>query len=106
MKLLLNVQRMNPKLRLAMVLSVAIAVAAVGSHVTVRLLGVRTGAVGYRPLSSHKNKPLAFAEGSSLMVDGLSWERISKQFGTGIENWFVAGSSPSEWEQLQERTQH
>ena len=37
------------------------------------------------------------------MLDGLSWKRISNAFEEGIENWFVAGSSPSEWEPLQRR---
>ena len=48
---------------------------------------------------------MALAEGSSLMLDGLSWTRVSKELGSGIENWFVAGSSPSEWEALVGRSQ-
>jgi hypothetical protein len=70
-----------------------------------RSLGIRTGAIGYK-LLAEGDRPLALAEGSSLMLDGLSWARISKDFGQGIENWFVAGSSPSEWEPLQRRASH
>ena len=40
------------------------------------------------------------------MVEGLAWERISQELGVGIENWFVAGSSPSEWEALQPRARN
>ena len=94
---------MKRRLQLAIVLCIVTAVAATASHLLVRYLSIRTGGVGYKLLSDAGGKPLAFAEGSSLMVDGLAWERISQELGCGIENWFVAGSSPSEWERLQRR---
>lgn len=31
----------------------------------------------------------------------ISWQRVSDAVAATIENWFVAGSSPSEWEVLQ-----
>lgn len=81
-------------------------IAAIGSHLVVHILRIRTGGVGYKLLGHRNGKPLAFAEGSSLMVEGLAWERISQELGVGIENWFVAGSSPSEWEALQPRARN
>jgi hypothetical protein len=82
------------------------AIAAIGSHLVVYILGIRTGGVGYKLLGGEGSEPLAFAEGSSLMVEGLGWDRISRELGVGIENWFVAGSSPSEWEALQPRARN
>lgn len=35
------------------------------------------------------------------MINAISWQRVSDTVATTIENWFVAGSSPSEWEVLQ-----
>lgn len=94
---------MKPALRLVLLLCICVAVAALGSHVIARFLRIRTGAVAYKLLAKGNQKPLALAEGSSLMLDGLSWKRISNAFGQGVENWFVAGSSPCEWEPLQRR---
>ena len=98
--------RLSRKRSLFLVVSVAIAIAAMGSHLVVYLLGIRTGGVGYKLLGREGGEPLAFAEGSSLMVEGLGWDRISRELGVGIENWFVAGSSPSEWEALQPRARN
>lgn len=92
------------KLQLGIVLFFAVGIAAGCSHSMVRLLGIRTGGMGYKLLASGNEKPLALAAGSSLMVGGLSWKQISQECGVGIENWFVAGSSPSEWEAFQERS--
>ena len=96
-------ESMTSKVKLVLLLCICVAIAAVGSHVVASFLKIRTGAVGYKLLADGSQKPFALAEGSSLMLDGLSWKRISKAFGQGIENWFVAGSSPSEWEPLQRR---
>jgi len=94
----------NRKLQLWVSLLAAIGIASIGSHAMVRLLGIRTGGVGYRLLAPGSGAPLALAEGSSLMASGISWELIAKEVGMGIENWFVAGSSPSEWESLMSRS--
>ena len=99
---LLPRESMKPK-RVVLLLFICIAIAALGSHLVASFLKIRIGAVGYKLLADGSQKPFALAEGSSLMLDGLSWKRISKAFGQGIENWFVAGSSPSEWELLQGR---
>jgi hypothetical protein len=96
-------ESVKPKLQLLLLLGVCVAIAAIASHFVVSSLRIRTGAVGYKLLATGNQKPFALAEGSSLMIDGLSWKRISEEFGQGIENWFVAGSSPSEWEPLQGR---
>jgi hypothetical protein len=90
-------------LRLLSLLCVCVIIAALGSHFVATFLKIRTSAVGYKLLANGNQKPFALAEGSSLMLDGLSWRRISNAFGQNIENWFVAGSSPSEWESLQGR---
>jgi hypothetical protein len=94
---------MKRGLKFVIVICIVAAVVATASHLLVRCLSIRTGGVGYKLLGDAGGKPLAFAEGSSLMCDGLAWERISQEVGCGIENWFVAGSSPSEWERLLNR---
>jgi hypothetical protein len=95
---------MNPKLKLLLILAAALATTAAGSHGLVHWLRIRTGGIGYNFWSERDGKRTALVEGSSLMLEGLSWKRISMRIGTGIENWFVAGSSPSEWEVLQKRS--
>ncbi len=96
---------MKKKLELGLIFCSAIVIASAISHVMVRELGIRTGGIGYKLLGeSEEGKTLAVAQGSSLMVEGLAWRQISKTMEVGIENWFVAGSSPSEWEVLSSRS--
>lgn len=46
--------------------------------------------------------PQVFTAGSSLLISGLSWPKVSESFGEGIENWSVGGSSPEVWEVFQQ----
>ena len=94
----------SPSVTLILVLCSCVALTAIASHLVCNYLRIRVGAVGYKLLAKGNQRPFALAEGSSLMLDGLSWNRISNAFGQGIENWFVAGSSPCEWEPLQHRS--
>ena len=98
-----RVESRIPAIRLVLVLFVCIAIATLTSRFVAYFLKIRIGALEYKLLADGDQKPFALAEGSSLMLDGLSWKRISEAFNQGIENWFVAGSSPSEWEPLQRR---
>lgn len=59
--------------------------------------------MAYKILGSTGAPPTALAEGSSLMRAGISWQEVADTTRVTIENWFAAGSSPSEWEELQAR---
>ena len=77
--------------------------ASIVDHAIVGWLRIRTGGVSHRILGRRPAAPLALVEGSSLMLDGIWWQRISEKVSETVETWFVAGSSPSEWEVLQHR---
>lgn len=79
------------------------AITSVISHLLVGCLGIRTGTVTHRVVGDGDVKPLAYAAGSSLMSDALGLDRISAELRLGLETWFVAGGSPSEWETYQSR---
>ena len=89
--------------QLGVTLLVVIAVTSALSHGLVGWLGIRTGVVRHRVVGEGQPGPSAYLAGSSLLFDGLALDRVSKQFGQGMETWFVAGSSPSEWEPFQSR---
>lgn len=72
-------------------------------HSLVGWLGIRTGVVRHRVVGEHQPEPFAFLAGSSLLFDGLALDRVSQHFRQGMETWFVAGSSPTEWEPFQSR---
>jgi len=86
-----------------LVLSVALvtAITSVLSHQLAARLGIRTGIVRHRVIGEQQGKPFAFLAGSSLLFDGLAMDRVSRYFQQGMETWFVAGSSPPEWEPFQ-----
>jgi hypothetical protein len=88
---------------LIFVLSVALAIVSVIDHATVVWLRIRTGGIDQRHLATLQGAPVALAQGSSLMLDAISWQRVANSIRVSVENWFVAGSSPSEWEVLQHR---
>lgn len=50
-----------------------------------------------------KTGPQIFCAGSSLLVWGLDWPKVSESLGEGAEDWTVAGSSPEVWEAFQRR---
>ena len=82
---------------------VVIAITSALSHSLVGWLGIRTGVVKHRVVGEGQPGPSAYLAGSSLLFDCLALDRVSKQFRQRMETWFVAGSSPSEWEPFQSR---
>ena len=89
--------------QLLLVITTALMTASLTTHAVVRWLGIRTGGVSYSVLGIGNRTDRGLAEGSSLMRSGIRWQEVSDAVGATIENWFVAGSSPSEWEMLQRR---
>ena len=87
--------------QLILVAMAAVLLASLGNYAVVHWLGIGTGGVDYKILGAQNGAPRALVEGSSLMRDAISWQRVSDAAAVTIENWFVAGSSPSEWEVLQ-----
>jgi hypothetical protein len=83
-------------------LAVAIITAAV-CHPLVRWLHIRTGTVSHRLIGESLGRPRSWLAGSSLTGDGIAWDRVCTQLVQGMETWFVAGSSPYEWEPFQNR---
>lgn len=90
-------------LQLLLVMLTALIAASLTSHAVVHWLGIGTESVTFSILGSGEGAPPALAAGSSLMRSGISWQKVSDVVGATIENWFVAGSSPSEWDVLQHR---
>jgi hypothetical protein len=87
--------------QLILVALAAVLLASLGNYWLVHWLRIGTGGIGFKILGVQKEAPRALAEGSSLMRDAISWQPVSDAVAATIENWFVAGSSPSEWEILQ-----
>lgn len=90
--------------QLVVILCAAVAISSTASHIAVRWLRIKATATGYRIFGHRDHRPFAVLFGSSPTFDGLDWNRISESIGTGIENWGTAGSSPSEWELMQQRS--
>jgi len=83
---------------------VALAITASLSHIAVRKLGIKANAASYRVFGSQDGKPETIIHGSSPAFDDLDWNQVSALGGGGIENWAIAGSSPCEWEMMQNRS--
>ena len=92
---------MRRGVQLGVTAAVVIATTSLLSHSLVGWLGIRTGVVRHRVVGEARPGPSAYMAGSSLLFDCLALDRVSKQFQQGMETWFVAGSSPSEWEPFQ-----
>ncbi len=92
---------MRRRIQLGVTAAVVVAITSLLSHSLVDWLGIRTGVVKHRVVGEGQPGPTAYMAGSSLLFDCLALERVSKQFQQGMETWFVAGSSPSEWEPFQ-----
>jgi hypothetical protein len=88
--------------QLLWVVSSAVVIVAIISHCLAGWLGFPPAKPAYRRIGPESGRQV-YCAGSSLLQFGLSWEEVSKTLGEGIENWGVAGSSPSEWEALQTR---
>lgn len=96
----------NRWLQLALVAIVVIAITSAVSYPLVRWLRIRTGTVSHRLIGESHGKPRSWLAGSSLTGDGIAWDRVGRELNQGIETWFVAGSSPYEWEPFQDRAPH
>lgn len=94
---------MNRRVQLALIALVVTAIATVVSHSVVRWLGVRTSSVSHRVAGAAWQKPMAYVAGSSLLGDALNVDEACSVLEQGMQTWFVAGGSPSEWEQFQAR---
>ena len=94
---------MNRRVELIIITFSVIVSTAVGSHLIVSRLGVRTSNVSYRVAGSGWQKHMGYVAGSSLLGDALDIEQMCGFLERGLQTWFVAGGSPSEWEQFQSR---
>jgi hypothetical protein len=92
------------KWHLIFALLFAVLAASAGSHLAIRWLKIRAGAVGYHHYGPAGEKARAVLFGSSLAYDGLNWQRICEEQGGAIESWATPGSSPAEWEVYQRRS--
>jgi hypothetical protein len=93
----------NRWIQLMLIAAIVSLLAAVGSHLTTRWLGIRAGWGEHRVAGSTWPKPLAYVAGSSLLGDALDVQVACHTLEQGMQTWFVAGSSPCEWEELQSR---
>src|SRR5215831_4543075 len=94
---------MRRGIQLGLLALVVTAVTGALSYGLVNWLGIRTAVVRHRVLGDQQATSRAYVAGSSLLFDALDHDRVSKQFRQRMETWFVAGSSPSEWEPFQSR---
>jgi hypothetical protein len=93
----------NRGLQLALIVAVVTLLTAVGSHLVVAWLGIRAGWGEHRTAGTEWPKPLAYVAGSSLLGDALDVQQACRALEQGMQTWFVAGSSPCEWAELQSR---
>jgi hypothetical protein len=96
-------QPMKRSVQLCLMLTTVVVITSVLSHSLVGWLGIRTGKVRHRVVGESLGKPTVFLAGSSLLFDGLELDRVSNALHQSMETWFVAGSSPTEWEPFQSR---
>ncbi len=94
---------MSRRTQLIFILVAVTGLAALGSHLVVSWLGIRSGWGEHRVAGREWNKPLAYVAGSSLLGDALDVAQASRTLEQGMQTWFVAGSSPAEWVELQSR---
>ena len=96
---------MSGRLNLAVTACVALVLASIGTHITVKALGIPTKlAMGHKRFGRVGGSATGLISGSSLTYDGLDWNKIAASVGVTIESWPVPGSSPAEWEPLQRRS--
>lgn len=88
---------------LILIVLTVMVLAAIGSHLVVSWLGIRSGWGDHRVAGSEFAGPLANVAGSSLLGDALDVPLACRTLQQGMQTWFVAGSSPCEWVELQSR---
>src|SRR5689334_14776975 len=89
---------MSRRLELITAILVVILVTAAVSHGITRWLKIETSPTGYAVTGSKNSETAVFMAGSSLAGDGIKWSKLGNDLNLRIESWWVAGSSPSEWE--------
>lgn len=94
---------MKPNWQFAIVSALALFIASICSHLMVSWVKVRTTAGEAYIVGRSSENPPAFLAGSSLAAYGISWEQITNQLHVEIRTWGIAGGSPYEWEQFQDR---
>ncbi len=97
---------MNRRSQLIIIICAVVSLTAIVSHCIIAFLGIGTTHGSHWVAGPGKHEPSVFMAGSSLAAEGLSWRRIGDVLNLRIEGWGVAGSSPSEWEQFQDRATH
>ena len=96
---------MKDWLKLVAILCASGILCSVISHGAIRWFGIRSGHSGYQPYGKEGLKPKAVLYSSSLGYDGIDWQQVSEVLNGTIESWATAGSSPSEWESDDRRSQ-
>jgi hypothetical protein len=91
------------ELQLVLIATVAIGIAALGSHLIARWVKIDTIGTSALTIGTSNGKPPAFLTGSSLSSYGISWKEIAKVTDTQIKVWGLAGGSPVEFEQFQRK---
>jgi hypothetical protein len=94
---------MSRSSQLMLVLIAATMIAAIGSHLMVGWLKVKTAASEPFAFGTTNDDPVAFRAGSSLADYDIQWEQIATQTGMEIKTWGIAGGSPYEFEQFQKK---
>jgi hypothetical protein len=90
----------------AAVAILSLVLASSADHLLASWLGLSRTAGGYLGIYRRvgpETGPQVFCAGSSLLVSGLSWSKVSEALGQGIETWGVGGSSPDVWEEWQQQ---
>lgn len=84
--------------QLVFVICIAVIIAALCSHMTVRLLKIKASWGGNKFYGATSQKASNILYGSSVANYGIYWPKVSEAFGNPIVSWASPGSSPSEWE--------
>jgi hypothetical protein len=81
----------------------AAAIAAAGSHGVAAWLKVKTRAAEPFVIGQPTGHPPAFLAASSVGGYGILWDQIAGELNTQIKTWGIAGGTPIEFEQFQQR---
>jgi hypothetical protein len=86
------------------VMGIALLGASLFSHLAIRWLKIKSASGTYTTYGAPGRKASAMLYGSSLAYSGIDWHEVSEVLGEPIGRWAVGGSTPSEWEQFQLRS--
>ena len=77
-----------------------LALASVTSHLTVGWLRIKASWGNLKVYGRAEGKATTIVYGSSVANSGIDWEAVANRIGTPVGLWSIAGSTPSEWEQM------